>query len=228
LNAAGYICYSFDHHGHGQSEGKREQVNKSTQFIEDIKQYFDSIKAKHPDKKIFILGHSMGSVISLHFVYTYPNAIDALIVTGTATDVSSTVAKPLRTIADFLYRFVPHAPISPPMTDPSILTREKKFQQEWLDDPLVYRGWTLISIAKYIIDTGEMLQDNARKMTLPILIMHGEADELTPISGSRIMAKQIGSDDKTLKTWADMKHEIMNEIGREEVLATIVEWFNQH
>jgi alpha-beta hydrolase superfamily lysophospholipase len=228
LNQAGYICYSLDHSGHGNSEGKRVQVANTRQFILDLKQYYDSIKAKYPNEKIFILGHSMGSVISLQFVYTYPDAIDALVVTGTATDVKSEQSSLLVTLLTAIHSFAPHLRLGQPLNDPAALTRNPEFQQLWIEDTLVNKGRTPISILKYILDTGEMLQEIAEKITVPILIMHGEADEIAPISGSRIMYKRIGSKDKTVKTWPEMHHEIMNEIGYEAVLKIIIEWVNQH
>lgn len=114
------------------------------------------------------------------------------------------------------------------MNDPVELTRNKHFQDLWLADDLVNKGSTPISILKYILDTGDMLQANAQKITLPILIMHGEGDTIAPPSGTNIMYEKVGSTDKAKKLWPEMHHEIMNEIGYEDVLQTIVEWFDKH
>lgn len=227
LNQAGYHVYGLDHRGHGKSEGTRNHVDNDTQFISDLKQYVDAIKTKHSDSKFYILGHSMGSVISLQFMLTYPDIVDALIVTGTATDVASGVPPILRSVANFIYRIYPKAPIQPPGGD-NVLTRDPEMLALADNDPLFYKGWTKTSIAKYVVETGEMIQERAHEITLPILIMHGEADNLTPISGSHIMYERVSSTDKTLKTWEGMYHEVMNEIGREEVLQTITDWLDKH
>lgn len=227
LRDADYHVYSLDHRGHGQSGGKRLRISSTTDFIDDLKQYYDRIKSSHPDSKIYILGHSMGSVISLQFILSNPGLIEATVITGTATDVASGVPPALRMIANFIYLFFPNAPISPPGSM-DVLSRDPEIVKQAENDPLMNHGWTPVAIAKFVIETGEMIQERANKITMPIIFMHGEADELTPISGSKIMYERVSSEDKALKTWADMRHEIMNEIGREEVISEIVDWFNKH
>lgn len=227
LTRAGYHVYALDHRGHGQSEGTRIHVEDDTRFITDLKQYHTQIREKHPNAKLFILGHSMGSVISLQFILTYPDAVDGIIVTGTATDVASGVSPLLRSVGNFAYRLSPTAPIQPPGGD-SVLTRDTEMLKKAANDPLFYKGWTKASIAKFILDTGEMIQSRASEITMPTLIMHGEDDALTPISGSQTMYERVGSADKTLKTWENMLHEILNEVEREAVMETITDWLNQH
>lgn len=227
LRDADHHVYSLDHRGHGQSSGKRLNMSSPTNFIDDLKQYYDRIKSSHPDAKIYILGHSMGSVISLQFILTNPELIEAVVITGTATDVASGVPPALQMIANFIYLFFPNAPISPPGSM-DVLSRDPEIVKQAENDPLMNHGWTPIAIAKFVLDTGVMIQESANEISLPIIFMHGEADELTPISGSKIMYERVSSEDKTLKTWADMRHEIMNEIGREEVIEEIVDWFNKH
>lgn len=227
LTQAGYHVYALDHRGHGQSDGTRIHVDNDTQFITDLKQFHTHIREKHPNAKLFILGHSMGSVISLQFILTYPDAVDAIIVTGTATDVSSGVSPLLRSIGNIVHSIYSKAPIQPPNGD-NVLTRDPDMLKKADEDPLFYKGWTKTSIAKYILETGEMIQSRANEITMPILIMHGEDDPLTPISGSHFMYEHVGSKDKTLKTWKNMLHEILNEVERKAVLETITEWLDQH
>ncbi|MDQ7027546.1 MAG: lysophospholipase [Anaerolineae bacterium] len=227
LVSAGYAVYGLDHRGHGRSNGKRVQVTSNTHFIDDLKQYFDTIRQEHDKDKIFILGHSMGSVISLQFALKYQNSLAGLIVTGTATDVGSTVGPMLQSAANVLHRILPHMPIGAPLPI-AHLTNDKAIQEATDNDALNHKGWTPISIAKYIIDTGAMIQDNVQQLVLPILIMHGEDDRITPISGSRIVHERVGSADKTLKTWDNMQHEIMNEIDRDQVIGDIIDWLENH
>lgn len=228
LSKAGYEVYGLDHRSHGKSDGQpRVHTDTQTRFIEDLKQFYDSIKAKHPNQKIFILGHSMGSVISLQFVLANPNTLTGLVVTGTATDVSSGVSPVLRNVGNFINIFAPTLPISPPL-GADVLTNDPEMQAKWAADNLIYKGATRVSMGKYVLETGEMIQARAKEITLPIMFMHGESDKLTPISGSRIMYERVGSSDKTIHTYPNMQHEIMNEIEREKVLQTIVEWFDKH
>jgi alpha-beta hydrolase superfamily lysophospholipase len=228
LSKAGYEVYGLDHRSHGRSEGKtRIHTDTHSRFVEDLKQFYDSIKAKHPDSKLFILGHSMGSLISLQFVLAYPNALTGLVVTGTATDVSSAVTPMLRNVGNFINRFAPAFPIGAPL-GATALTNDPEMQAKWLSDTITYKGPTRISMGKYILETGEMIQSRAKEITLPIMFMHGESDVIAPISGSRIMYERVGSKDKALHTYPNMQHEIMNEVDRNKILQTIVDWFDKH
>jgi acylglycerol lipase len=228
LSKACYEVYGLDHRGHGKSEGQpRVHTDSHTRFIEDLKQFYESVRAKHPTSKIFILGHSMGSIISLQYVLAYPNDLAGLVVTGTATDVASAVSPLLRNVGNFLNIFVPSLPISAG-TGPEVLTNDTEFHKKWADDSLFYKGATRISMGKFIIETGEMIQARAKEITLPVMFMHGESDVIAPISGSRIMHQRVGSSDKTIHTFPNMQHEIMNEIDRVTVLQKIVDWFDKH
>lgn len=227
LIQAGYHIYAQDHRGHGESTGERVHVGSNTAYIRDLKSFYDRIKRQHPTAKIYMLGHSMGSIISLQFVLTYPDAIDALTITGTATDVASGVSPLLRTVGNVVHRINKKAPIQAPGGS-EVLTRDPDMLKAADEDPLMYKGWTKTSTAKYILETGELLQERAAEITLPILIMHGADDELTPVSGSQIMYERVGSADKTLKIWDNMLHEVLNEVDRADVLAEITAWFNKH
>ena len=60
----GYPVYALDHRGHGRSDGERVQVDQFTDYLLDLKTFFDLIRKDNPDDKIFIVGHSMGAGIS--------------------------------------------------------------------------------------------------------------------------------------------------------------------
>lgn len=236
LNAAGYICYALDHHGNGQSEGPRFIVGSAKQFVNDLKQFYDIIKAKHPDEKIFILAHSLGSIISLNLILDYPNIIDCIAISGTATNRGEGLPNwQMSLLKQIPYRFPMQFihlkdsgldPADPDNID--VLTHNPVFQKKYLEDKLVNRGWTAVSTAKYAILTGKMIQENAANIRLPIMFNYGELDRVVPPSGSKIMYEAVSSTDKLIKSWSNMSHEVMNEIGYEEVLAAIVEWFDKH
>lgn len=227
LTQEGYHVYSQDNRGHGLSSGERQYLDSHTSFINDLKQHYDRIRQTHPSSKIFILGHSLGSIISLQFVLAHPNAIEGLVVTGTATDVAPSVPPVLRTVANLLNKVSKSFPIDPP-GGVGALTNDPEMLKDAENDPLFYHGWTKTGIAKYGVDMGEEIQNRASEITLPILIMHGKDDEVTPVSGSEIMYERVSSSDKTIKLWDNMKHEILNEIDREAVIKVVVDWLAQH
>ena len=71
----GYALYANDHRGHGRSEGIRNYVDTFDQYIEDEKILYKIISEQHPNMPIFMLGHSMGSLIALYFTKKYENLL---------------------------------------------------------------------------------------------------------------------------------------------------------
>ena len=72
------------------------------------------------------------------------------------------------------------------------------------------------------------VREHLAELRLPILILHGSEDKLVNPSGSQLTYDRVSSSDKTLKMYPGMRHEIMNEIGKEAVLDEIVTWLDQH
>jgi acylglycerol lipase len=67
----GYAIYALDHRGHGRSEGARVYVERFTDYLDDLKTFFDMVRGWHPDRKIFMVGHSMGGTIGLAYAARY-------------------------------------------------------------------------------------------------------------------------------------------------------------
>src|SRR4030042_4929638 len=78
----GFAVYALDHRGHGRSDGNINEVGDFSNFVTDLKTFFDIIRKENPDKKIFLIGHSMGSVISLLYSLEYQHELAGLATSG--------------------------------------------------------------------------------------------------------------------------------------------------
>ncbi|MFX1453373.1 MAG: alpha/beta hydrolase, partial [Promethearchaeota archaeon] len=81
----GYIIYGSDHRGHGKSEGIKAFVKNFDYFVDDQKTFFELIKEKESDLPIFLLGHSMGALVSIFFASKYQDQLKGLILSGAGT-----------------------------------------------------------------------------------------------------------------------------------------------
>jgi alpha-beta hydrolase superfamily lysophospholipase len=70
----------------------------------------------------------------------------------------------------------------------------------------------------------EQAQHAAGRIATPLLLLHGEQDPVTCVRATRDFFDQSISRDKTLRTYPDMLHETHNEIGRERVIAEVLDW----
>jgi len=86
----------------------------------------------------------------------------------------------------------------------------------------------LESIRDYLADelvrADERLKEEFPLITIPLLILHGTADKVTNPKGSQFFYETAGSADKTLKLYDGHVHDLLNDLGREAVMADIVHW----
>ena len=86
LNAHGYVVAADDHMGHGGSveNGVKGYFSGGwLSAVEDEKRLHDEIAAQYPALPYYILGHSMGSFLLRTYLYTYPDAVDKAVISGT-------------------------------------------------------------------------------------------------------------------------------------------------
>ena len=224
---ANYAVYTLDHRGHGKSEGLQAYFASPQDAVKDLRAYFENIQRQYSGQKIFVYGHSMGSIISLAFTLKYQKDIAGLIITGTGITGDETVPAPLIAIAKVLQRFIPTFPLMPALglnelaSDPSV-------GEVYGKDPLVYRGPWRIGMGFGLIVAGRELQTQIQNLKLPLLIMHGEEDKITPISGGHLVRDKALSVDKTFKSFPGMRHEIHNDRSKGEAIDTMIQWLNGH
>ncbi len=72
----------------------------------------------------------------------------------------------------------------------------------------------------------ERLKREFPRITLPVFILHGTADKATMPSGSQLFYDTAGSKDKTLKLYDGHFHDLLNDIGKDGVLADIKAWID--
>ena len=61
----GLLCFGHDHVGHGQSEGERVQVGDMAEYVDPVITHCKAMTDKYPNTPLFIVGHSMGGLITL-------------------------------------------------------------------------------------------------------------------------------------------------------------------
>ena len=77
-----------------------------------------------------------------------------------------------------------------------------------------------------LLEAGDRMTAEFNTLTLPLFIMHGTADKATVPAGSQFFYDQSTSKDKTLKFYPDHFHDLLNDFGKDKVLADIVAWIN--
>ncbi|KAA0023070.1 alpha/beta hydrolase [Antrihabitans cavernicola] len=225
LAAAGYAVYAPDHHGHGLSEGHRANIGTMDGVADDVQRMMDCAIRRHPEAPRFVLGHSLGGLIALYYVTRSQVAINGLVISAAAIDVP-VVSGVQRVVGSLLSKVAPNAGAL--KLDSAGLSRDPAVIADYDSDQLNFRGKIPVRTLTEGMHAIEQVQAGLPKLTVPLLILHGEDDPIVAVSGSRDIAKQAGSDDVTLKVYPGLLHEILNEPEKDQVIGDIVGWLDQH
>ena len=96
------------------------------------------------------------------------------------------------------------------------------------DDPLIADEVQPDATVAAMVGGDERLEREFPLITLPVLIMHGTADKVTRPSGSQFFYDKAGSTDKTLKLYEGHVHDLLNDLGKETVMADVTAWIEAH
>jgi alpha-beta hydrolase superfamily lysophospholipase len=203
-----YAVYALDHRGHGKSDGERVYVEQFSDYVDDLKTFFDSIRKDNPEKRIFLVGHSMGSAIALLYAAKYQDELAGLITSGGGINRSDEPT-------------TPRQPDGQPLpTD--FLSRDPNVIEAYIQDPLVYRGPVPTRLGGMMT----AISNAVPLIKLPTLIMAGNA--VADGTRSRTLYDLLSSNDKTLKIYDGLRHEIFNEPEQLQVFGDMESWLEDH
>ncbi len=220
LNTIAVNVYTFDLRGHGHSTGERAFVTTIDEYREDVEKVYRTVPKDLP---FFVLGHSMGGLIAVHFLlFNERNDVKGVILTGSALEPGDDVRPFKQRIIRLLAKVSPK--IKTVKLKPHDISRSNKTVEAYKNDPLIYHDGGKAGLAVALLDGIELQKKRFMEFDYPFLIMHGGKDKITNPAGSEALYTQAKSPDKTLKIWEGAFHEIFNETNQDEVIAYAVEW----
>jgi acylglycerol lipase len=222
---AGYAVYAPDHRGHGRSEGHRAFIDKFEYLLDDLDQVFAIAAKAHPGKKTFLIGHSMGGNIALASALRNQSRLAGLVLSGAAV-TNDGVPKPLMFIASLLGKIAPKLGVK--QLAAAGISRDPKVVAAYLADPLVYSGKMPAGTGAALIATSNSYPARLPSLTIPLLVVHGSADEVVSVESGKTAHRLAGSKDKTLKIYDGLFHEVFNEPEHPTVLADVLSWLDAH
>jgi len=93
-------------------------------------------------------------------------------------------------------------------------------------DPLIADETQPTMTVAAMVRADERLEEALPSIKLPLLILHGSADRATKPSGSQLLFDRAGSADKALKLYEGAFHDLLNDVGRETVMADVLAWLD--
>lgn len=223
---AGWAVFAFDHRGHGRSEGRRAVTDHLEWLLADLDQVVAEAAAGTGGRKPVLLGHSMGGGIAAAYALDHQAKLTALVLSGPALDVGAAIPAPQRLVSQVISSVAPTLGV---LTLPaSGVSRDPAVVAAYEADPLVHHGKVPARTGREMLRASDLVAGRAGELHLPLLVMHGSADQLVPVGGSRKLDRDAGSADKTLRIYDGLYHEIFNEPEQATVLAELVAWLDTH
>lgn len=221
LVSEGYAVYALDHQGHGRSEGKRALLRSMRAAVADLDSMISLSVQAHPGADLFLLGHSMGGTIAVAYAIEHQDRLRGLILSGPLAALEA-APLPLRLLVRALSARAPAVPVL--AVDPTQVSRDPAVVSAYVADPLVHHGKLPARTIAEIAAAVESFPSAVESITIPTLIAYGTADGLCPPAGSLMLDRRIGAQDKTLKAYEGLYHEILNEPEQDTVLDDVCRW----
>lgn len=220
LAAAGFAVHAIDMRGRGRSEGRRFSIDDVAEYTGDLHQLIGIAKERNPGLPLFLLGHSAGGVVSCTYALDRQNELAGLICESFAYRVPAPA--PVLAIIKLLGRILPSLPVLKLKNED--FSRDPEAVAALNADPLI-KGEVqpARTVAALLRATDRMTREFGR-ITLPVFIMHGTADKATMPVGSQFFYDNAGSSDKTLRLYDGHFHDLLNDIGRDQVMDDIIAW----
>lgn len=200
------VVHALDHRGHGRSGGETGTVETFGHYLDDLSSFLSLVRAEEPRGPLVLLGHSMGGLIVAAYLLERQPQPDLVVLSGPA--------------------IVPILEAGERRIDATRLSRDPEVQRAYMDDPLILRERVQEDLLYKLAEGVALLVGRAGEVRHPILLIHGTDDRLCSAEGAEAWVRQSSSQDITVRMYPEGRHEMFNEINRDEVLADLWCWLD--
>ena len=171
---------------------------------------------------LFAFGHSLGGLITAASYLQDPRGVVGVVLSSPALLVGVNEPGWLKAVGRVLARLAPGLPLTALPTGG--LSRVAEEVTAYEQDAQMYHGKVPVLTAISMLKVSEGLWERVPGWTLPTLTVHGDADRITDVDGSRRFDREIASTDKTYVEVPGGYHELFNDAVREEITGKLLEW----
>jgi len=231
LSENGWAVYACDLRAHGLSPdlpgAGRVHVDRFTDYFLDVDALVGLAKEKYEDLPVYILGHSMGGLISISYALENPGALSGAIISSPALGTHPDFKPPafLKLMVSVLSVITPRLLVDSDL-DTDTISRDPEVVKAYIDDPLISQK---VSARWYreILKAIKQANRNAASLKTPMLLMQSGADRLVDPSAPGRWAKSAPPGLVEPVLWDGLFHEMLNEPEKHQVRSRIIEWLEK-
>lgn len=249
LNKAGYAVYADDHRGHGKTAKELSKagiggVDSWNGMVNDEHQLTQIIKQENPSLPVFLFGHSMGSFISQRYIELWGSELSGVVLSGTTglavipKEAEPLFAQAAQGASRDKYPEGPglfdsmNAAFAPVKTPFDWLSRDEEEVKKYIDDPwcgFAFSNGMLYDMARGMWEFLDPKNQESVPKSLPVLIIAGEQDPVGANNGVKVLHdryRELGIKDVKPIVYPGARHEVLNEINRDEVQRDVQNWLD--
>ncbi len=248
----GFLVVANDHLGHGKSVNDDSELGFFAEHggwelvVGDMRKLYEATHAEFPELPYFLFGHSMGSFLTRTYLIKYRSGIAGAVISGTGQNPAPIVAggkllgnlecrrhgakfksEKLNQLAFGNYNDC----FEVRRTVNDWLSRDNAAVDKYIEDPLcgfIPSAGLFRDMMGGIQFIGSARNIHRMNPDLPVFFISGDMDPVGE-NGKGVMRVyhaflKAGMTDVTMKLYHECRHELLNELNKEEVMRDVLDW----
>ncbi|KAM0957302.1 hypothetical protein ACFX2I_025423 [Malus domestica] len=235
LASNGYGVFAMDYPGFGLSEGLHGHIPSFDRLVDDVIEHYSKVK-EQPELRglpTFLFGQSLGGAVALKAHLKQPSAWNGAILVAPMCKISEDMVPPwiLTQILIGVAKFLPKKKLVPQKNLAEAAFKDLKKREMTAYNVISYKDKPRLQTALEMLRTTEEIERRLEEVSLPLLILHGEADIVTDPSVSKALYEKASSSDKKLILYMDAWHSLLegeSDAMINRVFSDILSWLSEH
>jgi len=222
---SGYAFYTFDLRGNGRSPGQRGHINSWRELSGDLGSFLQLVRQQKPSLTLFLMGFSMGSVITLEHTLHYPEGLAGVIIASAPLGRVG-VSPFLMSLGKVTSLFWPRFSVDMRI-DKKWISRDPEVVKAHRED-LLGHGMASARMGSEFEAAVSWTQAHATDLQVPLLVLHGSANRIAEPEGSRRFFENVTFSDKQYNLYEGAYHELDDDFNKEQFLEDLTGWMDKH
>jgi lysophospholipase len=225
FGARDFACYGVDVRGHGHSDGVRGFIRNYDEYLDDCEAFVAWVLEQGDTSlPVYLVSHSQGGLIATRFAEQRPAAeqLAGMVISAPLYGLAIVVPGWKAAMGDVMSRLWPSLALEAGV-DAETLSKDADRNRDYLEDPLIFSKATSRWFTETKLAQEQSLAE-AQRIAVPVLLLHSPDDRVNAYAATRAIYDRLDVDDKTIKPYKGLRHELFNEVEREEVFTDVLEW----